>query len=234
MCLFKIINLSVKLKNKYILYNINLIIKKGEIHILTGKNGSGKSTLVWTISGNKKFKIKKGKILFKNKNINKYSINKRFLKGIFISFQENIEIKGLNNQYFLYILNNNNRKYNKKKELNIIEFKKLIYKYIKKINFSSNLLKRDFNYKFSVGEKKKNELLQIMILKPKLIILDEIDANLDKNTINNSIKLINNLKKQKKSFLIITHNKKLIKNLNINFIHKLKKHKIISNKFYKK
>ncbi len=229
MCLLKIKNLKIKIKKKTIIKNINLKIKKGEIHILIGKNGSGKSTIILTIAGKKKYIISKGKILFENKNINNISIDKRAKKGLFISFQNNIEIPGLNNQYFLYKSFNSIRKYNNKKTLNIIEFKKILYKKIKKINFSKNLLNRSLNTGFSGGEKKKNEILQILLLNPKLIILDEIDSGLDKNTIKKIILIINKLKKKNKSFLIITHNKKLIKYTKPNYIHLLKNNKIINN-----
>ncbi len=229
MCILNIKNLNIKIKKKNIIKNFNLKIKKKEIHILMGPNGSGKSTLSLSIAGNKKYKITKGKILFNKKNINKISIEKRAKKGLFISFQNSIEIPGLNNEFFLQKSLNSIRKYNKKKELNLIETRKKICKILKILNFSKKFLKRSLNKGFSGGEKKKNDILQILLLKPKIIILDEIDSGLDINSLNLILKIINKLKKKNKSFLIITHNPKIIKNLNINYIHIIYKGKIIKS-----
>ncbi len=230
MCLLNIKNLYIKIKKKNIIKNLNLKINKGEIHFLIGKNGSGKSTIVLTLAGKKKY-INKGKIIFNKKNIKKLTIDKIFKEGLFISFQYNIEIPGLINQYFLYEIYNNIREYKKKNTLNIIEFKKFLYKKIKIINFDKSLLKRSLNKNFSGGEKKKNEILQMLLIKPKLIILDEIDSNLDKKTFKKIIYIIKKFKKKKKSFLIITHNKKFIKKTKPNFIHIIKNKNI---KTYKK
>ncbi len=226
MNLLKIKNLEIKIKNKTIINNLNLNIKKGEIHILKGCNGSGKSTLCLTIAGYKHVIINKGNIIYNNKIINNLSIEKRAHMGLFISFQENIEIPGLNNQLFLYQSLNSIRIAKKKKKISFIQFKKLLFKKIKILNFPKELLKKDLNVKFSGGEKKKNEILQILLLNPKLIILDEIDSSLDKKTFKILIYIIKKLTKKKKSFLIITHNIKFIKNINPKYIHTIKNGKI--------
>ncbi len=229
MYILNIKNLKVQINKKYILNNINIKIKYGEIHALIGPNGSGKSSLSLTLAGNKKYKIINGSINFNNKNINNLSIDKRAKKGLFISFQNNIEIPGLNNQYFLFQSYNSIIKYNKKKKINFIEFKKKILKYLKKLNFSKKFLQRSLNKGFSGGEKKKNDILQILLLNPKLIILDEIDSGLDILTFKKITKIINNFKKKKKSFLIITHNFEIFNFININKIHILNKGKIIKS-----
>ncbi len=226
MCILDISNLSVNIKNKIILKNINLKIKLGELHIIMGPNGSGKSTLSLTIAGHKKYKISKGSIFFKKKDISHYSIDQRAKNGLFISFQNNICIPNLNNQSFLQISVNSIRKYNNKKEFNSIEFKILIHRIIKKLNFSKDLLQRGLNKNFSGGEKKKNEILQMILLQPKLIILDEIDSGLDIDTLKNIFNIINKFK-QKRSFLIITHYQKIFNYINPNFIHILYNGKII-------
>ncbi len=228
MCLLNIKKLQVKINKKYILNNINIKIKSGEIHTLIGPNGSGKSSLSLTLAGNKKYKITKGTINFKKKNINNFSIDKRARKGLFISFQNNIEIPGLNNLYFLFQSYNAIKKYNKKK-IDFIKFKKKIINYSNKLNLSKKFLKRSVNVGFSGGEKKKNDMLQILTLKPKLIILDEIDSGLDVNTTKKIIKIINKLKNKKKSFLIITHNFEIFNYINIDKIHILNKGKIIKS-----
>ncbi len=229
MCILNIKNLYVKIKKKIILKKINLKIKKNEIHILMGPNGSGKSSLSLVIAGNKKYKIIKGNILLNKNKINKTSVEKRAKNGLFISFQNSIEISGLNNEFFLQQSLNSIREYNNKRKLNIIEIKKRIHKIIKKLNFNKNFLHRSLNKGFSGGEKKKNDILQILLLKPKMIILDEIDSGLDIKSLKLILKIINKLKKKNKSFLIITHNTKIINNLNTNFIHIIYKGKIIKS-----
>ncbi len=229
MCLIKIKNLYVKINNQLILKNLNLKINKGEIHVLMGQNGSGKSTLSLTLAGHKKYKIIKGDILFKNKNINKYSIEKRAQKGIFVSLQNNIEIPGLNNTIFLFKSTNSIRKYRNKKEFDFFVFKKKLNKKINKINYSSKLLNRSLNKGFSGGEKKKNDILQILLLKPKLIILDEIDSGLDTKNLKLITNIINNLKTKNKSFIIITHYKKILNFLKINQIHTINNGTIIKS-----
>ncbi len=228
MCKLQFKNVNIEINKKKIINNLNLKIKNNEIHILMGPNGSGKSTISLALAGNKKYKITKGKIIFNNIIINNFSVEKRAKIGLFISFQENIEISGLNNEYFLHQSMNSIRKYNNKKVLNIIETKKKIYKNLKILNFSKKFLKRSLNKGFSGGEKKKNDILQILLLKPKIIILDEIDSGLDIDNLNLILNIINKLKK-KKSFLIITHNPKIIKILKTDFIHILYNGKIIKN-----
>ncbi len=227
MCLLEIKKLSVNKKKKNIINNLNLKIKSGEIHILMGPNGSGKSTLSLTIAGDKRYKVTKGKIKFKTKNILKLPVDEIAKEGLFVSFQNTIEIPGLKNQYFLYKSINSIRKYNNKEKINFIKFKEILYKNIKKINFPKKLLNRSLNKDFSGGEKKKNDLLQILLLKPKLIILDEIDSSLDINTFKTITKIINKLKQKKTSFLIITHNHKIFEYIKINLIHILYKGEII-------
>ncbi len=229
MCILNIKKLNVKIKKKKVINNLNLKIKKKEIHILMGPNGSGKSSLSLVIAGNKKYKIIKGIILYNNIKINKISTEERAKKGIFISFQNSIEIHGLNNEFFLQQSLNSIRKYNKKKKLNIIEIRKKIYKIIKKLNFNKKFLHRSLNEGFSGGEKKKNDILQILLLKPNMIILDEIDSGLDIKNLKLIIKIINKLKKKNKSFLIITHNPKIINNIDVDFIHIMNKGKIIKS-----
>ncbi len=221
--------IKVKINNKVIINKFSLKIKYGEVHILMGPNGSGKSTISLLLAGNKKYKLCNGTIIFNKKKLNNLSIDERAKEGLFISFQNNIEIPGLNNEFFLRKSLNSIRKYNKKKKLNLIEFKKYIYKKMKKIKFSKNFLKRSLNKGFSGGERKKNDILQILLLKPKLIILDEIDSGLDIKTLKLITDIINNLRKKKKSFLIITHNIKIINKLKIKKIHILNKGKIVKS-----
>ncbi|WGH25375.1 MAG: Fe-S cluster assembly ATPase SufC [Candidatus Shikimatogenerans bostrichidophilus] len=206
--MLKIKNLYSSINNTLIIKNLNLKIKNGEIHILMGPNGSGKSTLSYIITGKPKYKINKGEIIFCKKKINELSPDKISKLGIFLSFQNPIEIDGITMFNFLKILKKKNN------------FKKL-YKLCKILNIDKKDLYRFFNLGFSGGEKKKNEILQMLILKPKFIILDEIDSGLDIDTIKYLFKIIKIYLKNnpKCSLLIITHNTSIIKYIIPNKVH---------------
>ncbi|WOX79404.1 Fe-S cluster assembly ATPase SufC [Candidatus Shikimatogenerans bostrichidophilus] len=220
--MLEIKNLYVKIKNNLIIKGLNLKIKKNEIHVIMGPNGSGKSTLSYIISGKPKYIIDKGKILFNKKLINNLSPYEISKLGIFLSFQYPIEINGITMYIFLKNILKNKYK-------NKVLFKK-IYKVCKKLNINKNNLYRYFNVGFSGGEKKKNEILQMLLLKPKLVILDEIDSGLDIDTLNLIFKNINKYKKKYKcSLIIITHNTNIVKYINPNYVHILYNGKIIKS-----
>ncbi|WGH25188.1 MAG: Fe-S cluster assembly ATPase SufC [Candidatus Shikimatogenerans bostrichidophilus] len=206
--MLKIKNLYSSINNTLIIKNLNLKINNGEIHILMGPNGSGKSTLSYIITGKPKYKINKGKIIFCKKIINTLSPDKISKLGIFLSFQNPIEIDGITMFNFFK---------NIKKKNNL----KKIYKLCKILNIDKKDLYRFFNLGFSGGEKKKNEILQMLILKPKFIILDEIDSGLDIDTIKLLFKIIKHYLKNnpKCSLLIITHNTNIIKYIIPNRVH---------------
>ncbi|WGH26629.1 MAG: Fe-S cluster assembly ATPase SufC [Candidatus Shikimatogenerans bostrichidophilus] len=218
--MLKINNLYVKINNNLILKNINLNIKKKEIHIIMGPNGSGKSTLSNVIVGKPKYKIIKGNIFFLKKKINNLAPNIISKLGIFLSFQYPIEINGIT--MYNYLKSIIDYKYKKKKE------SKKIFKLIKKkcnlLKINLKYLSRYFNVGFSGGEKKKNEILQILLLKPKFVILDEIDSGLDIDTLKLILNIINKyILKGKKSLLMITHNTNIINYIKPNYIHILYK-----------
>ncbi|WGH25740.1 MAG: Fe-S cluster assembly ATPase SufC [Candidatus Shikimatogenerans bostrichidophilus] len=221
--MLKIKNLYVSINKNLIIKGLNLKIKKGEIHIIMGPNGSGKSTLSYIIAGKPKYKIEDGEILFNNKIINNLKPDKISKLGIFLSFQNPVEIDGLSMYNFI-------KSFIKKKNNNNIL--KNIYKKCEKLNINKKYLSRYFNLGFSGGEKKKNEILQMLILKPKLTILDEIDSGLDidslKNILNN-IKQYINKKKKKRSLLIITHYTNIINYIKPNFVHIIYDGKIIKS-----
>ncbi|XBT18335.1 MAG: Fe-S cluster assembly ATPase SufC [Candidatus Shikimatogenerans sp. Tduv] len=228
--MLKIYKLFVKIKNKYILKNINLNIKNKEIHIIMGANGSGKSTLSEIIIGNKKKNIKKGKIYFNKKNIIKKSILEHVNLGFFLSLQNPIEIHGVKLIHFIKTFME--CKYiNLNKKINYNKILKKIYFYIKKLKLNKNILFKYLNSEFSGGEKKKIEILQLLLLKPNFCILDEIDSGLDIDSMKNIFKIINSffLKKKKISIIIITHNINIINFIKPNFIHIMYKGKILKS-----
>ncbi|WP_367670564.1 Fe-S cluster assembly ATPase SufC [Sodalis-like secondary symbiont of Drepanosiphum platanoidis] len=222
-------NLHVDIEKKKILQGINLIIKPQEIHVIMGPNGSGKSTLSATLTGREDCNITKGNIFFQKKNLCKLNIEERACEGIFLAFQYPVEIPGISNSLFLQTSINSIRKYNKKNILDKFEFLDLVEKKIKMLNMSKDLLNRFVNVGFSGGEKKINDILQMAILEPKLCILDETDSGLDIDAIKIISKGINSLRTKNRSFIIITHYKRILDYIKPDKIHILYKGRIIKS-----
>ncbi len=227
-------NLNVSIDNKEILKDLNLEIKEGEIHVLMGQNGTGKSTLVKTISAHYDCEVTKGDIKYKDKNLLDLDVSQRANEGIFLSFQNPVEVPGVNNSYFLRTSINEKRKYNDQQELDTMEFLKLTKEELKKYDIDKKLMQRDLNDGFSGGEKKRNELIQLLLLKPDLILLDEIDSGLDIDAIKTVAKVINDLMKEnkKRSVLMITHYDRLLSSIKPDFVHILKDGKIVKTGGY--
>lgn len=221
-------DLKVNIEDKEILKGLNLEIKPGEVHVLMGQNGAGKSTLVKTISDHYDCEIKDGSISYKGKNLLELDVSQRAKEGIFLSFQNPIEVPGVNNSYFLKTIVNEKRKYHNEEELDAIGFLKYSKGELQKFDIDKSLLQRDLNDGFSGGEKKRNELIQLLLLKPDLIMLDEIDSGLDIDTIKTVATVINSLLEDKnKSLLMITHYDKLLNLIKPDYVHILKDGKII-------
>ena len=225
--MLEILNLNIKIDNKEILNGINLKIKRGEIHSIMGPNGAGKSTLANAICGRNDINIVKGKINFLSKCINKLTITTRARMGIFMSNQHPIEIPGVNCNSFLKASINSVRKFQYKKKMSCTQLLIKIKEITNMININPNLLLRDVNVGFSGGEKKKFEMLQMLLLEPQLIILDEIDSGLDIDAIQLISKCINNYKSNNNSFLIITHYNRILNYIPPDFVHIISKKKII-------
>lgn len=227
--MLKIENLNVNIKNNNILKGINLKINTGEIHVIMGPNGSGKSTLLSTLVGKENYKINNGKIYFNDINVSEMNIEERSKLGLFLSFQNHIEIAGVKNIYFLHTALNEKLKYLKKEKINILKVIKKIKKNMKYLKIANKLLNRDVNENLSGGERKKNEILQMLMLKPKVALLDEIDSGLDIDSmkiVSNGIKLI---KSNNSSIILITHYKRILNYIEPNYIHILINGKIIKS-----
>ncbi|XPV67731.1 MAG: Fe-S cluster assembly ATPase SufC [Halarcobacter sp.] len=223
-------NLKVNINEKEILKGLNLDINEGEVHVIMGQNGSGKSTLVKTISSHYDCDITEGKMIYKDKDLLELDASSRANEGIFLSFQNPVEIPGVNNSYFLKTAINEKKAYHKEEQLDSMEFLKLSKQELEKYGIDKKLLQRDLNDGFSGGEKKRNELIQLLLLKPDLIMLDEIDSGLDIDAIKTVATVINDLLKDKKrSLLMITHYDKLLNLIKPDFVHILEDGKIIKS-----
>ena len=228
--MLKINNLSVEIEKKIILDNFNLEIEPGTIHAIMGPNGTGKSTLSRTIMGDKRYNILNGDIVFQDESIIKMPTDERSRKGIFLAMQSPMEIEGISNQDFLRtaISKKNNER------IGLYQFIKEVETSAEELNMNKELIHRSLNVGFSGGEKKKNEVLQIKLLKPNLIILDELDSGLDVDSLRIVCKnLLDYMKENSNtSILIITHYKMILEYLKPDYIHIIHNKKIIKTGDY--
>ena len=208
---------------KEILKGLNLSIGKGEVHVIMGPNGAGKSTLANVILNKPEYKKTTGKIELDGEEITNLSTDKIAKKGVFMSFQAPEEIPGISCLNFLKVAKNKIDE----KPVKIFEFKDSVKNYAKELNMNANLIDRNLNVGFSGGEKKKNEILQMLVLNPKLAILDETDSGLDVDAIKAVSKGIEMYKSNKNSILIITHNMSILESLDVDFVHVLVDGKIV-------
>ena len=219
-------NLKASVNDKSILNGLNLEIKPGEVHAIMGPNGSGKSTLANILSGKSGYDVS-GSLKYEGKNLQEIPIEERAQKGIFLAFQYPLEIPGVNTTNFLKTSLNSIRKAKGEKELDTLNLLKLIKEKASELNIDEKFLSRQLNVGFSGGEKKKNEILQMKLLEPKLAILDETDSGLDIDALRIVADGVNSHKNKKNAFLIITHYQRLLDYIKPDFIHVLSKGKII-------
>ncbi len=218
-------NLYAKIDKKAILNGLSLKIKPGEVHAVMGPNGSGKSTLANILSGKQGYEIS-GNVSYENKNLFDLAIEERAHKGLFLAFQYPLEIPGVNTSNFLKTSLNAIRKSNGKKELDALEFLKIVKEKASKLKMDEKILNRQLNVGFSGGEKKKNEILQMSLIEPKMAILDETDSGLDIDALKIVANGVNTLRNKERSFLIITHYQRLLDYIKPDFVHVLMKGKI--------
>ena len=227
--MLKIEDLHVNVGDKKILQGINLEVKPGEVHAMMGPNGSGKSTLANILSGRDGYEIVKGKISYLKENLLELEPEDRACKGLFLAFQYPVEIPGVSGINFLRTTLNSIKKYRKQKELDGVNFLKLLRKKAKILKIDEKLIKRSVNTGFSGGEKKRSEILQMSLLEPKLAILDETDSGLDIDALKIVANGVNKLKNKNRSFLIITHYQRLLNHIIPNKVHVLSKGRIIKS-----
>ena len=226
--MLEIKNLKASINNRNILKGLNLKINPGEVHAIMGPNGSGKSTLANILSGKNGYEIS-GSLKYEGKNLQDIPIEERAQKGIFLAFQYPLEIPGVNTTNFLKTSLNTIRKAKGEKELDTLTLLKLIKEKASELNIDEKFLSRQLNVGFSGGEKKKNEILQMSLLAPKLSILDETDSGLDIDALKIVADGVNTLRNQNNSFLIITHYQRLLDYIKPDFVHVLMGGKIIKS-----
>ncbi len=214
-------NLHAGINGKKILKGINLSVNPGELHAIMGRNGSGKSTLANIITGRDPYEVMEGSVSFNGVNLLDMSPEERALSGIFMSFQYPVVIPGVNNTYFLRAALNAKLKHNNLNELNAVDFMRLIREKLKLVKMDEKYLSRAVNDGFSGGEKKRNEILQMLTLEPTFSILDETDSGLDIDALKIVADGVNNFRTNKRSFLAITHYQRLLEYMKPDFIHVL-------------
>ena len=229
MSMLTIKNLHASVEDKEILKGIDLKVNSGEVHAIMGPNGSGKSTLGNILAGRKGYKITQGSVEFEGENLLELPTEVRAHKGIFLGFQYPVEIPGVTNIYFLRAAVNAVRKQRGQELLDAMDFIALAKSKAKFLKMDEAFLYRDVNEGFSGGEKKRNEILQMLLMEPKLAILDETDSGLDIDALKVVSEGINALRSPEKSIILITHYQRLLDYVQPDFVHVLAKGKIIKS-----
>ncbi|MCD6047264.1 MAG: branched-chain amino acid transporter ATP-binding protein [Gammaproteobacteria bacterium] len=222
-------NLHAEIEGKKILKGLNLDVKAGEVHAIMGPNGSGKSTLGNVLSGREAYTVTEGSITFQGQDLLTLSPTDRALAGIFLAFQYPVEVPGVSNVYMLKAALNAKRKKQGLPEVDAMEFLNLVKAKIKQVDLDQDFLYRSVNEGFSGGEKKRNELLQMLILEPALAILDETDSGLDIDALKVVADGVNSLRAENRSFIVVTHYQRLLDYIVPDYVHVLAGGKIIKS-----
>jgi Fe-S cluster assembly ATP-binding protein len=222
-------NLHATIDGKDILRGINLKVNKGEVHAIMGPNGSGKSTLAKVLAGHPSYEIVSGEVLFEGRNLLELSPDERAREGIFLAFQYPVEVPGVSNAQFLRLAYNEKRKHLGEEELDPLEFKDLLAEKAKIVEMDLSFMSRSVNEGFSGGEKKRNEILQMAVLEPKLAVLDETDSGLDIDALRVVADGVNKLNNPNNAAILVTHYQRLLNYIIPDFVHVLYKGRIVKS-----
>ncbi len=227
MALLEVRNLHVEVDGKAILNGQNLVVNKGEVHAIMGPNGSGKSTLAYVLAGKEDYEVTAGEILFDGENIFEMEPDERAAKGLFLAFQYPLEIPGVATMTFLRTALNAQRKKRGQAELSIPEFRKKVNAAAKALDIDQEMLRRGVNVGFSGGEKKRNEILQMALLEPRLCVLDETDSGLDIDALRIVAAGVNGLRSPERSMVVITHYQRLLNYIVPDVVHVLSRGRVM-------
>ena len=227
--MLEIKNLNVSVEEKQILKNLSLNVGKGEVHAIMGPNGSGKSTIAHTLAGNPNYEIISGNVNFNEKDLLEMDPSERSLSGLFLAFQYPIELPGVTNASYLKQIVNVHRKHRGENLIEAGDFLKLLKDKSARLNIPMDMHSRFVNTGFSGGEKKKNEVLQLDLLNPNLVIMDETDSGLDVDALKSTSEAINQLRSSDRSFIIITHYLRLLEYIEPDFVHVFQNGSIIES-----
>lgn len=219
--MLEIKNLHAGIDGNEILKGINLTIKKGEIHAIMGPNGSGKSTLAKVLAGHPAYEVTQGEVIYEGKNLLEMPPDERAREGVFMAFQYPIEVPGVSNAQFLRLAYNEKRKHLGEEELDPLEFKDLLKERAKVVEMDASFMTRSVNEGFSGGEKKRNEILQMAVLEPKLAVLDETDSGLDIDALRIVAGGVNQLHNSENAIILVTHYQRLLNYIVPDFVHVL-------------
>jgi Fe-S cluster assembly ATP-binding protein len=219
--MLEIRNLHAKVGNHEILKGVNLTVRAGEVHSIMGPNGSGKSTLAQVLAGRETYEVAEGEVIYDGKNLLEMAPEERALEGVFMAFQYPVEIPGVSSAYFLKTALNAALKHRGQDELDAVEFLALVRDKIKLLDMDEKFLNRSVNEGFSGGEKKRNEILQMAVLEPKLAIMDETDSGLDIDALKIVAGGVNSLRNPERAIIVVTHYQRLLNYIVPDFVHVL-------------
>src|ERR687895_847379 len=225
--MLEIKNLYAAIDGNEILKGINLTVRKGEIHAIMGPNGSGKSTLAKVLAGHPQYEVTAGEILFEGRNLLEMTPDERAREGVFMAFQYPIEVPGVSNAQFLRLAYNEKQKHLGEEELDPLEFKDLLKERAKIVEMDASFMTRAVNEGFSGGEKKRNEILQMAVLEPKLAVLDETDSGLDIDALRIVAGGVNKLHGPDKAVILVTHYQRLLNYITPDYVHVLSGGRIV-------
>jgi Fe-S cluster assembly ATP-binding protein len=229
MSLLEIRGLTATVADKQILKGIDLTVNAGEVHAVMGPNGSGKSTLAQVLAGNPAYEVTGGSVLYNGEDLLELEAEERAQKGVFLAFQYPVEIPGVSNAYFLRAAYNEIRKAHGEEEVDPLEFADLMDERLKVVDMDPAMLTRSVNAGFSGGEKKRNEILQMAVLRPKLSILDETDSGLDIDALRIVANGVNQLKRKDAATIVVTHYQRLLNYIVPDFVHVLAGGRIVKS-----
>jgi Fe-S cluster assembly ATP-binding protein len=224
--------LTVNVEGKPVLNGIDLKINPGEVHAIMGPNGSGKSTLSNVLAGKSEYQVVSGQVQFSGADFLDLSPEERALRGLFLGFQYPVEIPGVSTENFLRTALNEKLKFEGKEELDAFDFQQLLSEKLQQINMEKSMTDRSLNQGFSGGEKKRNEILQMLVLDPKLTVLDEIDSGLDIDALKQISLGINQYKSDKNAVILVTHYQRLLNYITPDFVHVLMHGRIVMSGDY--